>query len=106
MTLRIKKEAACRRLFLRRAAEDLTILEGVPYREFDHAAVNREQRLTRGVAVLVGLREVSAVVGEPQLHIGVVNSVELRQGVVQEVEGFKTQLNFLPLPDGEVLVDR
>jgi hypothetical protein len=84
--------AACRdpQERFHRAGEGVTILERVPHREFDHAAVNRVQRLTRGISVLVGLREVPVAIGEPQRHIGIVTgSVELRQRVVQEVEGFK-----------------
>src|SRR5579864_1654493 len=86
---------------------DSSFLEGVPQREFDHPPVDRIQRFPIGISVLVGLGEVSVTVGKLQLHIGVVpQGVELRQGVVQEVEGFKTQLKLLSLSDVEVLVKR
>ena len=83
------------------------VLEVVLDRELDHAAVDREQRFAGGVGVLVRGREVPVCVGELQRYIGVViRGVELRQRMIDEVKGFKSQLELLFLPDLEVLEQR
>src|SRR5579872_5796590 len=82
-------------------------LEVVLNREFDYSAIHGIQGFPGSIHVLIAGGQVTGRVRELQVDVGVViQSVELRQRVIQEVESFKAQLKLLLLFDGEVLVER